>query len=41
MLENELDWAISSQVSNRERFNDYPAREYTIKGGNGLPLVIE
>lgn len=25
-LENSTDWAISSQVSNRERFNDYPGR---------------
>jgi hypothetical protein len=38
MLENGLDWAISREVSNRETFIDYPAREYTLTGGNGLHL---
>ena len=28
MPEKTKDWAISSRFSNREGFNDYPAREY-------------
>ena len=29
MRENDKNWAISSEASNRGTFNDYPVREYT------------
>lgn len=38
MLENQKDWAISSEVSNRETFNDYPLGEYTQVSGNRRTL---
>lgn len=43
MVQNDVDWAISSQAPNRGRFNDYPgygSRRKRAEKGDPKPLKM-